>query len=253
MTAEEKWLLKEKYAGQKSEAFLTDCERLRAGEPLGYVIGHIPFLNCTIFLDSRPLIPRTETEYWTEQAIIHMRQVANTVAQPLRVLDLCAGSGCIGVAVAKAIPNCNLTFAEIDPAHLPTIRKNIAANITHKNQSGSFSVLASDLFSHIPDGQLFNFILSNPPYIDPQRDRTEASVKNHEPHQALYGGQDGLALIEKILVEAPQYLVPQGQLWLEHEPEQAEAIANLATPLFTSSSCPDQYHQIRYTRLIKQA
>ncbi len=60
------WLLQEKYGGEKSEAFFADCKRLALGEPLGYLIGHTPFLDCTIYLDSKPLIPRAETEFWTE-------------------------------------------------------------------------------------------------------------------------------------------------------------------------------------------
>ena len=66
---EEKWLLQEKYHGEKTEAFFADCKRLALGEPLGYLIGHVPFLDCTIWLDNHPLIPRPETEHWVEQVI----------------------------------------------------------------------------------------------------------------------------------------------------------------------------------------
>jgi len=79
------WLLKEKYHGVESEAFHADCARLATGEPLGYLIGHVPFLNCTIHLDSHPLIPRPETEFWTEQAIaeiIHQAKTKNEVKSP---------------------------------------------------------------------------------------------------------------------------------------------------------------------------
>ena len=69
MNPEVDWLLNEKYHGEKTSAFFTDCVRLETGEPLAYVIGHIPFLDCTIYLDSRPLIPRVETEFWVEKLI----------------------------------------------------------------------------------------------------------------------------------------------------------------------------------------
>ncbi len=97
MTQDEVWLLREKYQGVKTDAFFEDCARLKNGEPLAYIIGSIPFLNTTIFLDAHPLIPRPETEFWVEKAIAHMN-----VRAPLRILDLCAGSGCIGVAVLTA-------------------------------------------------------------------------------------------------------------------------------------------------------
>src|SRR5690606_26669366 len=101
LNQEEQWLLEEKYAGAESEAFRADLKRLTGGEPLGYVIGHVPFLDCRIHLDSHPLIPRPETEYWVEKAMVAIKEVAGgPEARPLHVLDLCAGSGCIGVAVA---------------------------------------------------------------------------------------------------------------------------------------------------------
>jgi len=126
ISQEEAWLLKEKYGGEKTalvfkesldeiknkyswgEDFFTDLERLKAGEPLAYIIGHTPFLNCQINLNSHPLIPRVETEYWVEKAIESIRRenISN-----VRVLDLCAGSGCVGVAVAKAVRDARVNFS----------------------------------------------------------------------------------------------------------------------------------------------
>ena len=102
MKKEITWLLKEKYNGIKDPSFYKDCQRLKDGEPLGYVIGQVPFLNTIIHLDSKPLIPRVETEYWVERAIEVIVKQASSVEKPLRVLDLCAGSGCIGVAVSSS-------------------------------------------------------------------------------------------------------------------------------------------------------
>lgn len=223
MNQEEQWLLKEKYAGVPDAAFQADCKRLASGEPLGYLIGHVPFLDCTIYLDSCPLIPRTETEYWTEQFITQHRLNKNH-----RVLDLCAGSGCIGVAVARAFPSCSITFAEIEEQHLQTIAKNLSCNVpTYSTAADQYDVRHSNLFTDVED--TFDHILSNPPYIDPNLDRTTASVKNHEPAIALYGGQQGLQHIAHIIENAPTYLNPGGTLWFEHEPEQTVAIAKLLT------------------------
>ena len=309
-TQEERWLLTEKYRGEKTGGFFADCKRLQAGEPLGYVIGFVPFLDCKIWLDSHPLIPRPETEYWVEKAITKMSHAPETLvlaaeslgrmqkdpgspvhtyptrpsqssgqsfqqalrkASPkcldseldsclgerlasrtdeprIKVLDLCAGSGAIGVVVATHVPGARVDFGEIDARHEPTILKNLAANgiVSHRAR-----VIISDLFTRITDR--YDFILSNPPYIDPALDRTEASVKHFEPHQALYGGHAGLKLIEAIIAAAPAHLTPRGQLWLEHEPEQTAAISKLgSTHGFATTTHPDQYDSLRYSILVLQ-
>ncbi len=242
MTSDEEWLLNEKYGGVESSEFSKDRDRLAAGEPLAYVIGHVPFLDTTIHLDSHPLIPRPETEYWAEEAIEVIRSSGLTLP---RILDLCAGSGAIGIAVANAIPEAHVTFAEIDKTHLATIAKNLDVNGISCTR---YQVFESDLFSNVTG--IFDFILSNPPYIDPVLDRTEASVKNFEPHQALYGGHEGLALIERIIADAGTHLSSKGELWIEHEPEQSERIHEIALASgFIASSHTDQYGTERYSIL----
>ena len=253
----EKWLLVEKYQGVESPAFFADCQKLSAGEPLAYLIGHIPFLNCQIWLDSHPLIPRPETEFWVERAIkkIHTSCPRVPLGQEVwasdmapHLLDLCAGSGCIGVAVAKAIPIARVDFGEIDPSHLATIQKNLETNQLNQH---NHQIIQSDLFKNIT--KRYDFILSNPPYIDPVIDRAETSVKTHEPHRALYGGQNGLELIRTIIAEAPAHLNPQGQLWLEHEPEQSKTIQALGQANgFSVTTHQDQYNVERYTILVLQ-
>jgi len=268
----EEWLLGEKYDGELCPAYFEDLEQLRAGVPVAYLIGWVPFLDCKIWLDSKPLIPRPETEWWVEKAITAIETTgvatiatshsltpeakagaSHTLHTPLSVLDLCAGSGCIGVAVAKHFPETHLTLAEIDPAHLPTIEKNAHENLSvnRKVLNGDFRVVRSDVFENITGR--FNFILTNPPYIDPTLDRAEPSVKNYEPHLALYGGQDGMEIIIRIITDAPSYLVPSGQLWIEHEPEQAGAIATLGGAQgFAVNTHPDQYGVERYSILVLQ-
>ena len=254
LSQDEQWLLREKYVGVESEAFHADLKRLQAGEPLGYVIGWVPFLNCQIHLDSRPLIPRPETEYWVEKICKQINLQVRGPNSNLRILDLCAGSGAIGVAVAKAIPEAHVTFGEIDKVHLPTIQKNIQENLSKDTiiyDSKNYQVIESDLFKNI-SGK-FDFILTNPPYIDPAVDRAEGSVKNHEPHLALYGGEKGMEVIKQIIEEAPTHLSPGGQLWLEHEPEQTEEINRLAKQHgLAAETHEDQYQVQRYSVLVLQ-
>ena len=243
MNQEERWILEEKYKGQECEAFLADCQRLTAGEPLAYIIGYVPFLNATIYLDSHPLIPRTETEFWVEKAINEM-QIA-PIANP-KILDLCAGSGCIGVAVAKAVPSADIDFIEIDSVHNSTIYRTIVSNAIDLDRC---RIITSDLFSELGK-EKYDYILTNPPYIDSALDRTELSVKMHEPHIALYGGSRGLATIQKIIQDASAHLTPHGVLYIEHEPEQDSVIMSCAAKQnFAITAHKDQYDITRYSRL----
>ncbi len=243
---EEAWLLKEKYQGVKTEDFYTDCGRLKAGVPLAYIIGYVPFLHTTIFLDGNPLIPRTETEFWVGETIVEIktRQLVK-----IDVLDLCAGSGCIGVAVLSALKNAHVDFGDINADHLSTIEKNIDANGIIATRT---RLIESDVFSNITHS--YDYILANPPYIDPNQDRAEESVKAHEPHLALYGGRDGIEVIEKILEGASSHLNPEGVLFIEHEPEQVGLIHELATRNgFVAETLTDQYGVLRYTRFSRRS
>lgn len=242
MTQDEQWLLKEKYDGQKTASFLADCDRLTHGEPLAYIIGHTPFLNTTIHLTSHPLIPRPETEYWTEHVI---REISTRDKAPCRILDLCAGSGCIGVAVLKALPQSTVDFVEIDTSHHPTVHKNIEENGIDISRT---QIFGGSLFENV--ASTYDFILTNPPYIDAHLNRTEESVTAHEPALALWGGFHGMEVISKILETSPQHLAENGVLYIEHEPEQAEAIHEQGQRHFHEvETFVDQFGISRFTRL----
>lgn len=246
---EMQWLLMEKYGGKKTDDFFADCRKLALGEPLAYLIGHVPFLNTTIYLDSRPLIPRPETEFWVSSVIeiIKTKQAGGlTTDTPVSILDLCAGSGCIGVAIAANVPQSHLTFSEIEQKHISTIAKNCQENKIDKNRC---TIHHTSLFDGI-DAK-FDFIVSNPPYVDASLNRVDPSVRDFEPHLALFGGAGGLDVIADIIKTAPAHLTRGGQLWLEHEPEQAVAIAELATTNgFTITTHTDQYDIVRYSTLV---
>ena len=242
LNREEEWLLKEKYGGEKSEAFFTACKKLAAGTPLAYLIGYTPFLNTKIYLDSHPLIPRAETEFWVEKVLAVISQRTT----PTKVLDLCAGSGCIGITIAKNHYLSQVDFAELEEKHHSTIETNCQENQISKDR---YHIFSSDLFTRLVNKK-YDFILSNPPYIDETLGRVEPSVKNHEPSLALYGGKAGMELLAKIILEAPKYLSQSGQLWLEHEPEQTENILALAHEHFTVTTHKDQYQVLRFSQLV---
>lgn len=229
MTRDERQLLEEKYAGKTTPAFEADRERLASGEPLAYVIGWQPFLGLKIWLDSKPLIPRPETEWWTEELLAAMSKWSGrpkggdprTFAksgQQFRFLDLCSGSGAIGCALLKNVPDAQVYFGEIDPAHEKTIRKNIETNGLDSSRA---EIRIGDLFE--PFGDLtFDVIAANPPYIPVARE-LPASVQEHEPTRALFAGTDGLDLIRRIAVELPRRLNPGGAAWIECDSAHAAA------------------------------
>jgi len=248
MTQDETWLLSEKYDGEKCEAFFADCDRLKNGEPLAYVIGSIPFVHTKIYLDSHPLIPRAETEFWVEKIISEMRNTIDQGKASINVLDLCAGSGCIGVAVLKDVRVARVDFVEIDAGHHPTIQKNIFKNMIDAHQT---CILGGDLFEHVSGH--YDYILTNPPYIDPAHDRAEESVKRHEPKNALYGGVSGTEIIFRIIDQGPNYLTDGGVLVIEHEPEQSMLIQEYAAAhgLLVQTHV-DQFNTERYTHLTRK-
>lgn len=239
------WLLREKYNNVTNGDFFTDRELLAGGEPLAYLIGHAPFGPLTIYLDSHPLIPRVETEFWASEVVRAWR--AGEARPPAHILDLCAGSGCIGAYMLHEFPTAYVDFAEIDPLHHPTIAKNIASNNLPIAQTRIFG---GDLFAKIPVGTQYDLILTNPPYIDATLNRTDENVHTHEPHRALYGGEGGMEIISRIITEAPQYLIPGGTLIIEHEPEQCDAIVAAASRhSFQTEYKKDQYDIYRYSVL----
>ena len=213
-------LIRDKYDGDADTDIASDMARLSEGEPLAYVIGWVPFLGLRIDLASRPLIPRPETEWWTEELIAHLRERFGD--SPFALLDLCAGSGAIGLAVLKAFPNARVTFAELVPEHLESIRSSIALNGL---ESSHAKLVASDLFADLGQ-ERFDVIATNPPYI-PEGRSLESSVTEYEPEEALFSGEDGLSLIRRIAAGAKDHLAPGGKLWLEADIENIEEARRL--------------------------
>lgn len=241
------WLLKEKYEGVESEAFHMDLARLRAGEPLAYIIGHVPFLETKIYLDSLPLIPRAETEFWTEKLITDVKE--RFAGNEIKILDLCAGSGCIGISLLRYVPGALVDFVEIDVRHHKTIRKNITENEIDISRA---CIYDGSLYKKIEG--TYDVIVANPPYIDPHNDMSEASVRLYEPHNALYGGKSGMELIQKIITGADLHLSKKGMLYIEHEPGQEKEIHEVAEKnKFFPSTHRDQFEIERYTVLTRKA
>ena len=130
--------------------------------------------------------------------------------EPRRILDLCCGSGCIGIAAALAWPEAEVVLADISPAALALARENVALHGVDKR----VRVVESDLFAALA-GKVFDLILTNPPYVDAADMDALPAEFRHEPRLGLAAGEDGLDIARRILAEAPAHLVPEGLLVLE--------------------------------------
>ena len=233
-------LVRDKYDGDLGADMHADLARLAKGEPLAYVIGWIPFLDLRIDLDSHPLIPRPETEQWTEDLIQHLQEKFGD--EPFSFLDLCAGSGAIGLAVLKYFSNAHVSFSELVPEHVNLIYKNLEINGLSVERA---NVYTGNLFEPL-SGMQFDIIATNPPYIPSTRE-LDASVSLHEPETALYGGNDGLDLIRTIIKESPQHIHKGGELWLECDIDNIGEAKKLldANPAIKSEMRIDQYGRER--------
>ena len=213
------------YAGKRQEEVLRDRElyaseqtcraveeavtRIMSGEPLPYVLGEWEFYGLPLHVDRNVLIPRDDTCAVVGLAI---NQGIFLPADP-RILDLCTGSGCIGLAIASRIKDARVTLADISRDALAVAKKNIASN----KMTGRVSCIQADAMSPAPAflGK-FDMIVSNPPYITgAEMEELPDSVKNFEPHLALYGGQDGLDFYRSIAKHYSKALKPGGFLAFE--------------------------------------
>lgn len=217
------WILQEKYRGKLTGAAKRDILRLKRGEPLDYIIGFVEFLDCKIDLSQKPLIPRIETEFWVEQAIKQISSKYASLHKHTRVLDLFAGSGCIGLAIMRHVRSAHVTFADSEKNTLRQIALNAKLNRVSKSRYG---IITSDVFGSI-SGK-FDYIFANPPYIPVKNaHKVQKSVIAYEPKAALFGGNDGLWFVNIFLKEAKNFLNKKGKIFMEFDPPQKGRIEKL--------------------------
>jgi ribosomal protein L3 glutamine methyltransferase len=190
-------------------------ERVRSRKPAPYLTGEAWFAGLSFEVDARVLIPRSPIA-----EMIQAHFAPWLPAEPESILDLCAGSGCIGIACAYAFPAAGVDLAEIDPGALELIERNIA-----RHQLGDrVAALAGDLFQPLA-GRRYELIVSNPPYVPTAEWQALAPEFKHEPRRALDAGADGMEVVERILCEAPDHLTEEGVLVCEIGGSQEEFLA----------------------------
>ena len=200
------------------DAVEADLQRLKAGEPLAYVLEEWDFYGMRLQVNSNVLIPRDDTVAVTELAI----RKALFLEEAPRILDLCTGSGCIGLAVASRVRDARITLADISRDALAVAKKNIAG----QHQTGRVMCVQADALGK-PSAFLgkFDMIISNPPYITTaDMEELDTSVKDHEPHLALHGGSDGLDFYRSIATNYIEALKPGGYLCFEFGDGQGDDV-----------------------------
>ena len=213
---------REKYACEAvCEAMEAAVNRILAGEPLAYVLGEWEFYGMTLYVDKNVLIPRDDTVAVTALAI----KKALFLDQEPRILDLCTGSGCIGLAIANRVKDAKVTLADISKDALAVARKNVG----RQKLAGRVTCVQVDALAE-PSAFMgkFDMIVSNPPYITTKEmEELDDSVKNFEPHLALHGGNDGLDFYRSIAKNYTKVLKPGGVLCFEFDPAQADDVCAL--------------------------
>lgn len=191
-----------------------------AGEPLAYLIGEWEFYGLPLDISEQVLIPRSDTEVLAGEAIRWLQ-----TQQDARVLDLCAGSGCVGLAVASQVHACRVVLGEKSEAALRICRQNIRRS----GLLGRVTPMPADALEP-PTRQLgeFDCIVCNPPYIPTQDIETlDVSVRDYEPHMALDGGEDGLEFYRAISENWREALHPGARIYFEVGIGQADSVLRI--------------------------
>ena len=201
--------------GSQVAAFEKLLARRGAREPLQYILGNVTFLGIPFRVSPGVLIPRPETELLAEWAISEMRDAAEP-----EILDLCCGTGCLGLSLGKRLPGARVTLTDLSPDAVRLAKENA------EKQGVACDIRQGDLFEPCEERR-FDCILSNPPYIPSGICEDLQPEVLREPRLALDGGPDGLEFYRRIAGDAPRHLKPGGLLFLEVGDGEARAVREL--------------------------
>lgn len=209
----------------KLHSFFENFEKRRRRIPLAQILGRQSFYGLDFFVNEDVLIPRADTECLVDLVLEDYAELAKqgekTYAEK-RILDLCTGSGCIGISVAKHLPYQELLLVDLSEKALAMAKKN-----AEKHLGENVTLLQSDLLTGV-QGKKFSLLLSNPPYIVSRViPGLEREVSEYEPKMALDGGEDGLVFYRRIAREAKAVLLPGARLYLEIGYDQGESVKDI--------------------------
>jgi HemK-like putative methylase len=199
------------------------------------------FLGCEISLE-KAFRPRIETEFWAQKAVKENRLRKGRTD----ILDIFAGSGCIGMSFLKGIEGSFVDFVDISPDAVSEIKKNLEANDIPEER---YKIIRSDFFSNIGEKK-YDIILSNPPYVALDRIKeVEEDVLKRDPKEALFGGKDGMDCIRRFLGEVKDHLKKEGVFYMEFDPLQEKEIKKELEILGIDCDIrKDQFGKIRWLK-----
>lgn len=200
------------------------------GEPVAYIIGEKEFYGRMLFVDERVLIPRPETEYLVDKTALLLKQ--HDKKNPPRVLDLGTGSGNIAIAIAGLVPDVRVTACDVNKDALMVAKKNVK----RYNLEGAISLVHSDLLEDIKE-ESYDVMVANLPYIGMESNHyISRETKNYEPHTALFGGADGLALYDEFFTQLCQWRKKPRYIIGEIGFLQAQPISSIINQFFPEST-----------------
>lgn len=209
----------------KLHSFFENFEKRRRRIPLAQILGRQSFYGLDFFVNEDVLIPRADTECLVDLVLEDYADLAKQAGKTYsekRILDLCTGSGCIGISVAKHLPYQELLLVDLSEKALAVAKKN-----AEKHLGGNVRLLQSDLLTEVQEKR-FSLLLSNPPYIVSKViPDLEREVSEYEPKMALDGGEDGLIFYRRIAREAKKVLLPGARLYLEIGYDQGESVKDI--------------------------
>ena len=194
-------------------------KRRRTREPVAYILGEREFYGRAFRVDARVLVPRPDTETLVDVALERSRAVSLS----MRALDLCTGSGCVAISLGRERPTASGVATDVSPGALAVARDNAL-------RLGAYNVAfrEGDLYAAVDTGRRFDVVTANPPYIAAGEIPSLApEIREHEPRLALEAGDDGLALLRRVVEGAPAHLVPGGILAVEVGAGEAGDVATL--------------------------
>jgi release factor glutamine methyltransferase len=193
-------------------------KRRLSREPLQYITGVQEFWSLDFMVGPQVMVPRPETELLVEHALALCRNNKMAQGECARILDLGTGCGALAVAVARELEGVAVWASDVSPEALDIARQNAKEHGVEER----IEFVLSDLWQGFSHQKLpFDIVLSNPPYISSEAmDSLPPEVKDHEPRQALDGGEEGMVYIRNIIEQAPKHLTPGGWILLEMDPEQ---------------------------------